>query len=88
MNKRVVNFQHEKNRQEGIITAEMLREHMDNWIEDYGKVRHMIVLYVYDVPNDETQMQLSVAYTNLNRMELMGYLDWAKQTIEHGEEEE
>ena len=83
---KIVNFQHAKNAQEGIITPEMLRESMDNWIDD-AEINHLVVIYVCNVPDDDNAQEIEVAHTNMTKLELMGLMDWAKQIIEHGDEE-
>jgi len=75
---KVYNFNFEKNRQKGVVTSEMLREHMDDWIES-GKIKHMLVAYVYENENETSSMD--IGYTNMNSLEIMGVAEWIREGV-------
>jgi hypothetical protein len=80
---KIIDFIEAKNKADGIITPAMLRKSMDEWIDNYGKIKHMVVVYVYPTPGDDKTLSASIGYSNMNDLELMGILQWAKQIIEH-----
>ena len=69
------------NKQKGIVTPEMLRKHMDNWIDDYGEIKHMVVIYIYEDEDEKSLEHIRVGYSSIPDLKLMGVLEWAKQTI-------
>lgn len=69
---KVVDFDVLKDRSEGKVTPKVLRDTMDSWVEDYGKLDSMIIVYV------DEEGYISINHTTMKYTELIGLLDVAK----------
>ena len=87
MSENIISFSDMSNEIKGIVTPEMLRKHMDEWVDDYGEIKYMVVLYVYEDEGKKDSEHLRVGYSSIPDLKLMGLLEWAKQTICRDQEE-
>jgi hypothetical protein len=69
-----IDFKAAKDRKDGNITPRVLRDSMDKWIDDYGKVDNMIIIYEHDG-------YIDVAWTSMTSIRALGLLETAKQMI-------
>lgn len=81
MPKKEFDFKIEKDRLRGHVTPEVLRDSMDGWIDDYGDVSDMIVIYNYPSTDEPGYTKLAIAFTNMTQMKLLGLLEWAKHNV-------
>lgn len=69
-----VDFKAAKDRKNGKVTPRVLRDSMDEWVDNYDKLDNMIILYEHDG-------FLELAKTSMQEVEAVGLLDVAKQMV-------
>jgi hypothetical protein len=70
-----LDFKAAKDRKDGNVTPRVLRESMDDWIDDYDDLEEMIVIYEHD------EGIITRSNTNMEATKLIGLLEAAKQTV-------
>ena len=79
--KKTIDFQIGKDRLDGNYTPKVIRDSMDKWIDDYGKVKDMMVIYTYPDEDDPELTRVEVYRTNTTLQESLGLLEWAKALL-------